>query len=122
MVFKLGHEREMEALPFPVTGRLYDDLFEFLIVLGNEYGVERDIDREDGGFVLFCTPGTSRKDIREYFAYEQHTPEWAVRIKNDPEYCEALYIPRDEYAIVLILASADAPDEITTAAEAEEKV
>ena len=122
MVFKLGHEREMEALPFPVTGRLYDDLFEFLIVLDNEYGEERDVDREDGGFVLFCTPGTSRREIREHFAYEQYAPEWAVQIENDPEYCAALYIPRDEYAIVLILASADAPDEIKAEVKAEGKI
>ena len=33
MVFKLGHESEIGTLPFTVTGKLYDNLFEFLIVL-----------------------------------------------------------------------------------------
>ena len=101
MVFKLGHESEIGTLPLAVTGRLYDNLSEFLIVLDNEYGANRDVDHEDGGYVLFCTPGTTDSEIQHYFCFLGLIPEWVVDIPHQPEYCASLYFLRDEYAVVL---------------------
>ena len=121
MVFKLAHEREIHSIPIPVEGKLYDDLFQFLIVLDSEYGEDRDVEHDDGGFVLFCTPGTEEEEVAAFFDCARYTPEWTIRIEHEPEYCATLYIPRDEYAVVLILASVDAPKEIIAAMESEEK-
>lgn len=38
MICKLGHESEISSLPFAVTGKLYDNIFELLIVLDSKYG------------------------------------------------------------------------------------
>ena len=102
MVFKLGHESEIGSLPFAVTGKLYDNLFEFLIVLDNEYGADRDVEHEDGGYVLFCTPGTTDSEIHRYFHFLGFVPEWVIDIPHQPEYCASLYFLREEYAVVLI--------------------
>jgi len=74
MVYKLGHEAEIGSLPFKVSGKLYDDLFEFLIVLDNEYGADRDVEQDDGGYVLFCTPGTTDSEIQRYFMLFDFVP------------------------------------------------
>lgn len=102
MVFKLGHESEIGSLPFVVTGRLYDNLLEFLIVLDNEYGADRDVEHDDGGYVLFCTPGTADSEIQRYFHFPGPVPEWVIDIPHQPEYCASLYFLREEYAVVLI--------------------
>ena len=112
MVYKLGHEAEINKLPFPVEGRLYDDLFEFLIVLDNEYGSSRDVDREDGGYVLLCTPGTAEDEIKAFFDFALILPEWTIEIPYEPEYTATLYMVREDYAVVLIMPSADLPVEI----------
>ena len=69
MVYKLGHEAEIGSLPYPVSGKLYDNLAEFLIVLDNEYGADRDVEQDEGGYVLFWTPGTTEGEIQRYFAF-----------------------------------------------------
>lgn len=102
MVYKLGHEAEISSLPFRVSGKLYDNLFEFLIVLDNEYGTDRDVEHEDGGYVLFCTPGTTDSEIQRYFQFLGLVPEWVIDIPHQPEYCASLYFLREEYAVVLV--------------------
>ena len=102
MVYKLGHEAEIGSLPFLITGKLYDNLFEFLIVLDNEYGTDRDVERDDGGYVLFCTPGTTDSEIQRYFAFSGLVPDCVNSISHDPEYCASVYFLRDDYAVVPI--------------------
>lgn len=102
MVYKLGHEVEISTLPFPVSGKLYDDLEEFLLVLDNEYGADRDVEHDDGGYVLFCTPGTTDSEIQRYFTFSGLVPDWVDRISHQPNYRVSLYFLRDDYAVVLI--------------------
>lgn len=77
MVYKLGREAEIGSLPFPMSGKLYDSLLEFLLVLDNEYGADRDVEQDDGGYVLFCTPGTTDSEIQRYFNFA-----WACAVGN----------------------------------------
>lgn len=102
MVYKLGHTKDIDSIPFKAGGRLLDNLFEFLNVLDNEYGTDRDIDRDDGGYVLFCTLDTSEAEVRELFNYPNHTPEWVEQIDHQPTYCAALFILKEDYAVVLV--------------------
>lgn len=102
MVYKLGHEDEIGSLPFPVSGKLYDNLAEFLLVLDNEYGADRDVEHDDGGYVMFCTPGTTEDEIRRYFAFSGLVAEWVTDIPHQPEYCASLYFLREDYAVVMI--------------------
>ncbi len=110
MVFKLGHTEDIKELPFEVTGRLYDNLYEFLVVLDNEYGEGRDLDHDDGGYVLFCAPGTAVKEVKQYFDCSALSPEWVDKIDHEPEYCSALYMVKDDYAVVLLMAKNDIYD------------
>jgi len=107
MIFKLGHTKDIEKLLFEVTGWFYDNLFEFLVVLDNEYGEGRDIDHDDGGYVLLGTPGTTAEEIKAYFDFTSHVPEWVDTIANEPEYYSALFMLWEDYSTVLLLAKDD---------------
>lgn len=104
MVYKLGHEDEIDSLPFPVSGKLYDSLLEFLLVLDNEYGADRNVEQDDGGYVLFCTPGTTDSEIQRYFDLNGLISDWVTSISHDPNYCASAYFLRDDYIVVLIRA------------------
>lgn len=54
---------------------IYNSLFKFLIVLGNEYGADRDVEHAYGGYVLSCTSGTKDSEIQRYFQYLGLVPE-----------------------------------------------
>ncbi len=102
MVYKLGHEAEIGTLPFPVSGKLYDDLEEFLLVLDNEYGADRDVEHDDGGYVLLCTPGTKSSDIQRYFDFKAYVSDWVTSTPHEPRYTVSMYFLRDDFAVVLI--------------------
>ena len=104
MVYKLGHEDEIDSLPFPVSGKLYDSLLEFLLVLDNGYGADRNVEQDDGGYVLFCTPGTTDSEIQHYFNFDGLVSDWVTSISHDPDYCASAYFLRDDYIVVLIRA------------------
>ena len=115
MIYQLSHTSEMESLPFAVTGKLFDNLMEFLIVLDNEYGKDRDVEHDDGGFVLFCLPGAKGAAFDRYPELSQLSPEWVNFIDCDPQYCAALYMPREDYSIVIVMPTADAPFDVSAA-------
>ncbi len=104
MVYKLAHETKLGSLPFRVSRKLYDNLLEFLLVLDNEYGADRDVEQDDGGYVLFCTPGTTGSEIQRYFDFDGLATDWVTSISHDPDYCASAYFLRDDYAVVLIRA------------------
>lgn len=98
MVYKLAHEAEISSLPFPVSGKLYDGLLEFLLVLDNEYRADRNVEQDDGGYVLFCTPGTTDSEIQRYFNFNG----LMTSISHDPDYCASAYFLRDDYVVMLV--------------------
>ena len=102
MIYKLGHTKDIDSLLVKADGRLFDNLFEFLNVLDNEYGTDRDINHDDGGYVLFCTPDTAEVEVRKMFNSPDYEPEWIEKIDHQPPYCAALFMLRDDYAVVLI--------------------
>ena len=114
MVYRLNHLEDLEKLPFAPEGALLDCLMEFLIVLDNEYGTGRDVDHDDGGYVLLCASGTDVLEMEAHFPFSSFFPEWVIRVGRETDYLAVLYMPRDEYSIVLIAAAADLPPEIVS--------
>ena len=117
MVYKLGTPADMaglSAVPAPVHHALLTELS----ILEREYGAERNIDTDDGGFMLYCTPGTTAEEVKPFFDPTDHILEWAARIASDPPYCSALYLLGNDYAVEIFMAVADTPAEVQ--AEMEE--
>ena len=117
MVHKLAHVRDLEsfAIPDPVTKK---NLLEFLQTLDSEYGDSRNVEEDDGGYVLYCDPGTRPEELKALFDYSERTVEYVNRDLNaSPPICNAMYLLNNEYAVVIVMSISDAPEEITEAFE-----
>ena len=113
MVHKLGHVADLERLTIAdeVTR---NNLVELLQILDNEYGEDRNIDNDDGGYVLYATPGTNPEEIKVFFDYSAHEIEYVNRfLKAQPPICTAFYILNNEFVVTIVMSIADAPKEIT---------
>ena len=108
MVYKIGCLADLETLP------LVDDLALELLchhasTLSHEYGEDRNIDEDDGGYVLYSVPGTNAEELKALFDVSKHTPEYVNRYGN---LCEAVYLFNNDFAVVIIMSMDDAPTEI----------
>ena len=110
MIHKLGHLRDLDNIVVEDEAIL-KDLTEFLSVLDNEYGESRNIDVDDGGYVLFCDVETSLDELAEVFNFKA-VFDWSGNIKSKIPYCSTMYFLNNEFAVVLVMAIQDTPDYI----------
>ena len=112
MVYKLGTISDLYKLP-SMDEKIHERISENLEILDGNYGSDRDVDKNNGGYVLYAEPGTKDTEILSLFDYEEYVPEYVDRIDSEPEYCCSLYLISDDYGIVIFTALADTPKEIT---------
>lgn len=108
MVYKIGNLADIKKLP-KVKMDTWTILCHYASVLTNEYGADRNVDKDDGGYVLYATPGTDSEYIKAYFDYTKHTPE---QVDEKGSLCIALYVLNNEFVVVIIMSKEDAPAEI----------
>ena len=114
MVYKLGTAGDMSMLASVlIPAAVRHALIEDLAVLDREYGAERNIDKSDGGFLLYCTPGTKPVELKPFFDPGKHVPEWAEPVRDEPAYTMALYLLTNDFAVELVVATQDAEDIIS---------
>ena len=114
MVYKLGTAGDMSTLAsVTVPAAVRRALMEDLAILDREYGTERNIDTSDGGFLLYCTPGTKPTEVKSFFDPGKHIPEWAEPVRGEPAYTMALYLLNNDFAVELIVATQDAENIIS---------
>ena len=112
MIYKIGNIRDMAFLP------LQDDevrqvIYQHARILSDEYGEYRDVDKDDGGYILYVKPGTSPQDIKNSFDYSKATPEQVDVVETSTcKLFSALYMLNNEYSITLIMHEGDVPKEI----------
>ena len=108
MIHKLGKLKDIESLP-PIALGIKSLILEKVKFLSAEYGEERDIDNDDGGYVLYCPYGTSEDELTEHFDYTTALPEY-VEVSNG--ICHALYLTNNEFSVSVIMHEEDLPEEI----------
>ena len=113
MVYKLGHVADLERLTI-TDDVTRNNLVELLQILDNEYGEDRNIDNDDGGFELYAPPGPTPEEIIAFFDYPAHEIEYVNRsLKAQPPICTAFYILNNEFVVTIVMSITDAPKEIT---------
>jgi len=108
MVYKLGKVEDMNKLPI-IESTIHEYIKYLLLVLDTEYGIDRDIDSNDGGYVVFVTGNTSDDEIIEVFDYTKHTVEY---VEVGEAYSTAVYLLNNEYTVMLIMPTNELPDEL----------
>lgn len=108
MVYKIGNVKDLNTLP-PIDETAKSMLYRYARVLSEKYGEERDVDRDDGGYILYVAPHTACEDIKTYFDYSKHAVEC---VELHGEICSAMYLLNNEYMVVIVMWAFDVPAEI----------
>ena len=118
MVYKLANTSDLETLSLDDTVTR-DVLLEFTSVLTSEYGADRNVDTDDGGYVLYAAPGTTPEELKQWFDYSTHTIEYVNReFRASPPLCCAMFLLNNDFSVVIVMSIEDAPVEIVDNFEA----
>ena len=107
MVYKLGHIVDLQKFTLKDEA-VWQVVFNCLEILDKEYGENRDVDINLGGYVLYCTAGTSDRELSEFFNYNDFIYEYVKVIETTPCYCSVLYVTSSDYAVLVVMACDDA--------------
>lgn len=109
MVYKIGNVADLARIPIADDGAR--SLLQFYAnVLSAWYGEERNIDTDNGGYILYAPLGTRAEEIKACFDYTQHIIEC---VDTSGDACAAVYLLSSDYGVVIVMSLADAPEEIT---------
>ena len=112
MVYKIGNIRDVAFLPLK-DEEVRRVIYKQARILSDEYGEYRDVDKDDGGYILYVKPGTSPQDIKNSFDYSKATPEQVDVVEMSTcKLFSALYMLNNEYSITLIMHEKEVPKEI----------
>lgn len=112
MVYKIGNIDEVDVIPC-ISNAEKQVISKFASILTTEYGKDRDVDHDYGGYILYCSKSTTIEEIKKSFNYDDFHLEYAELY--EPDICAALYITSTEFAVILIMSVEDAPDVIKDA-------
>ncbi len=115
MVYKLGNIRDTALLP-SMDREVKNIICQQVRILSIEYGEYRDVDKDDGGYVLYVEKGTPTEVIKAIFDYSKSLPEQVdiIPTSNGKLY-SVLYLLNNEYSVTIIMSEAYVPSEILNA-------
>lgn len=108
MIYKIGTISDMDSIVFE-NNEVKQLVYHYVSILTYEYGADRNIDTDNGGYILYATMGTTAEEIKAFFDYTQDLVEF-VEVQDDV--CSALYILSSDYGVVIIMSLSDTPPEI----------
>lgn len=108
MVYKIGGMADLARIPIIAEGAK-EYLYHYASVLSVEYGERRDVDNDLGGYILYVLPRTTPEEIKAYFDYTQNEIDM---VDSNGSFCSALYIIGNDYGVVIVVSTEDAPEEI----------
>ena len=108
MIYKIGNVSDLEKLPI-ADGKAKEILYHFAKVLTTEYGEDRNVDTDDGGYILYALTGTTAEEVNAYFDYTHNVLEYGEVFES---VCYAVYIISSDYGVVLVMSTKDIPKEI----------
>lgn len=111
MIYKLANPCDLQDLP-PMDSAVRDILLQYTTILSTEYGDNRDVDHEDGGYVLYATSDTTAEEVNRAFDPNGCVPELVTRIDSCPAYLYTLYLLSSDYGVVLVVPTSAAPSEL----------
>ena len=107
MVYKIGNVTDLSTIPI-TDGKTFELLCHYARVLTSEYGQERNVTEDDGGFILYAPPGTQAEEIKDYFDYTKHTVESVDRYG---QLYSAMFILSNEFVVTILGSVADIPSQ-----------
>ena len=104
MIFKFGTRKAFQHHREEMPEEVFRHLRHSIDLLDENYGADRDIDHDDGGFVLLFTHTEDFAQVRSSTGidFACHSPEWVDHISTESEdYAAALYLISNDFGIIL---------------------
>ena len=104
MILKIGTLKDLDRNKEKMPEEVFRHLRYSIELLEENYGAERDIDHDDGGYVLLFDSLDALEKIRTMgmIDFTYHVLEWVDRIKTAKEdYGAALYLTSNDFGIIL---------------------
>ena len=111
MVYKIGKVSDLARIAIEDEAKEY--LYYYANLLSTEYGENRNVDIDVGGYILYAPSGTTAEEIKAYFDTTQNTAEY---VDSNGVFCSAVYITGDDYGVVVV-APCDTMKEINNKKE-----
>ena len=121
MLYKFGTAKEVETLKDKIPYALYQVALNIVNVLDDNYGTDRDVDEEDGGFVVILQ---NIQDIEEAttegIQLDEDMYEHVNLVKcENGDYINVLYLANNEFGINVFLPKDIAPTELLDGLDGE---
>ena len=112
MIYKLGKPSDIDKI-HDIDTHTRNTLIKYTTILSDEYGEDRDVDTDYGGYVLYVPKGTNLDDLKDMFDYSSYCVEYVENIdKSSPPMYVVVYITSCEYGVVIVISENDMPDEM----------
>ena len=119
MIYKIVFFRDIVSIKDIPSG-VRTIIEQYVRTISAYYGENRNIDNDDGGYLLYLTPGTPMESVKEFFDYTSHPPEYLTLHQDvTPPLCAAHYVLNNEYTVTILLSPEDMPIEYLKELEGE---
>lgn len=108
MVYKIGNIADLSKIE-SADEEAMSILSYYATALSTNYGENRNIKEDDGGYLLYCTPKTTNAEIKACFDYTKYSLELLDVITS---LCAAHYVLDNDYVVTIILSADDLPEEM----------
>ena len=108
MVYKLSHCNDIYSLP-KLDKEIEDILHKYISALSCQSEDKENVDEPSGGYLIYATPSTNSEDIKVYFDYSKHIPEYVVCYNT---LWVGVYVLNNEFVVIVVVSMDSAPEEI----------
>lgn len=112
-MIKIGHKREVKNIK-DLPKEVLEVVRGIVNSLDTYYGENRDVDSEDGGYVLIIQSEEDIERLEEFDIYidEEIYPEYVdkIKVEEGEDWINALILCNNEFGISLIMPISIAPE------------
>jgi len=101
MIYKIGSVKQVEKLKKIIPEEVYKIILDIVVVLDREYGSKRNIDLNDGGYIIFFDGDNAIEEIKKIICTDINMAEWIEPVGT--EYLNAFCLKNNEFGINYIL-------------------
>ena len=110
MIYKVGTVEQIEKIKKHIPKEVYTKIYDIVAVLDREYGANRNIELNDGGFVIFADGETAIEEIEKIACVDITVAEWIDPVGT--EYLNACCLKNNDFCVDFIFPKKLIPEEV----------
>ena len=112
-MIKIAHKTEVETLKL-LPLELIEIVVQIAIILDDNYGVERNVDNDLGGYILIAEVAEDVETIKQLIDFQHMLPEYVDLIccSDVENYTSSLFLVSNDYSISTLIPLSLTPKEL----------